>query len=195
MKRKMKPLFSAVRKWLFGDTLKAGFAPVVCPPGMQPTPCQQQQAGHTDAAAYSESSYYISATLPDSYDEAGYESTDLVWAEIGQVVKFPAYGSMQEINKISPIKGAIKKVKRTADYGGGDMQVVDLPQDAGQIIAKAASASSNHYSIKVVYADGETHYLDVIVAGWQKTEAASGEFMLRTAKVEVNKAPVEVAAA
>jgi len=59
---------------------------------------------------------------------------------------------------------------------------------------RAADASANHYSMKITYPDGEIHYLDVLVSGWQLSQAGSGEFMKRTATINVCKAPVVVAA-
>lgn len=184
MKRKtMKPLFSAVKRLLgvklFSYMQKTGL--VMC-------------AAHADADSFTDNRYYISATLPETYDQTGYESTDLMWSEITLVSEFPPYGAMADVNKFTPIRGAIKKVKRTADYGGGPMTYADLPSDAGQVIVLAASASQNHYSMKVVNTDGETHYLDVLVTSCQLSKAASGDFKVRTAGIEVNKAPVIVSA-
>jgi hypothetical protein len=152
-------------------------------------------AAHTGTATYTGTRYYISATLPDTYDAAGYQSTDIVWSEITKISDFPAYGSKRAVGKFNPINGAIDKYVGSPDYGSGNLMCADLPSDAGQVILKAAGDNPNvHYSIKVVATDGEIDFLDVIVAGWEKAQAKENTPQTRTCAIEVCKAPVNVAA-
>lgn len=149
---------------------------------------------HTSAATFTDTTYAISASLPATYDAAGYGATTITYTAIGKVDVFTAYGSKRSVNKFTPISGPIEKVKGTADYGDGDMSMADIPADAGQVILKAAEVSSNHYSIKVTYPDGEIHYLDVIVASWVLAGGKEGTPLIRTATLGICKAPVVVAA-
>ena len=149
---------------------------------------------HSSAASFTDTTYAISATLPATYDAAGYAATTITYTTIGKVESFPEFGSTREVNKFTPISGPIEYSKGVAEYGSGPMVVADVPADAGQVIVKAADASANHYSMKITYPDGEIHYLDVLVSGWQLAQAGSGEFMKRTATINVCKAPVVVAA-
>lgn len=151
-------------------------------------------AAHTSAASFTDTTYAISDDLPATYDAAGYAATTVVFTVIGKVESFPEFGATREVNKFTPIAGAIEYSKGVAEYGSGPMVVADVPADAGQVIVKAADASANHYSMKITYPDGEIHYLDVLVSGWVLTQATSGEFMKRTATINVCKAPVVVAA-
>ena len=151
-------------------------------------------AAHSAAASFTDTIYAISASLPATYDAAGYAATTITYTTIGKVESFPEMGSEREIKKFIPITGAIEYSKGVAEYGSGPMVVADVPADAGQVIVKAADASANHYSMKVTYPDGEVHYLDVLVSGWKLTQAQSGEFMKRTATLNFCKAPVIVAA-
>lgn len=150
---------------------------------------------HTGVASFTDTIYAISAALPATYDAAGYGATAMTYTTIGKVSSFMAYGSKRTVNKFNPVAGAIEKIKGQADYGDGDLVVGDIPADAGQMLLKAADASSSHYSIKITYPDGETHYLDVIVAGWMLSAAKEGDVMTRTATLGICKAPVVVAAA
>lgn len=152
-------------------------------------------AAHTAIASHSEATYAISAGLPATYDAAGYAATTITYTAIGKVESFPEFGREQSINEFTPIKGGVEYYKGVEKYGTGDMVVGDVPADAGQVIVKAASESSNHYSMKITYADGEVHYLDVLVASWKLTQAAEGNAMKRTAMLAVCRAPVIVAAA
>jgi hypothetical protein len=152
---------------------------------------------HVGAATYTGNIYSISATIPASYDSAGYgTSSGLVFSVIGEVSDFPAYGPKAAVGKFNPINGAIEKFKGAPDYGSGNLVCADVPGDAGQIILKAASASPNaHYSVKVTSPDGEIDYLDVIVAGWELSAQKENTPKTRTAAIEVCKAVVNVAAA
>ncbi len=149
---------------------------------------------HTAVASITDTVYAISATLPATYDAAGYGATTVVYTTIGSVSQFLPYGSKRAVNKFQPIAGAVQKIKGAPDYGDGDMQMADIPADAGQVILKAAEASANHYSLKITYSDGEVHYLDIIVSSWELSGGKEGEPLIRTAMVGVCKAPVVVAA-
>lgn len=152
-------------------------------------------AAHTAAASYTDTTYAISAGLPATYDAAGYGATTITYTAIGKVTGFPEIGATREVQKFTPISGPIEYSKGVAEFGSGPMTMGDIPADAGQVILKAADASANHYSMKITYPDGEIHYLDVLVSGWTLAAHASGEFMIRTATINVCKAPVVVAAA
>jgi len=151
-------------------------------------------AAHSDVASFTDAIYAISASLPATYDAAGYGATAMVYTTIDKVESFIPYGAKRPINKFTPVRGAVTKYKGAPDYGEGDMVVGDMPLDAGQVILKAADASPNHYSMKITYPDGEVHYLDVIVASWELSGSGEGKAMTRTAMIGVCRAPVIVAA-
>lgn len=146
----------------------------------------------TSVASLTDAVYAISATLPATYDAAGYGSTTITYTTIGKVENASAHGSSRTINEFKPITGAVEKSKGAPDYGNMDLTFGDVPGDAGQIIVKAAEASANHYSVKVTYSDTEVHYLDVLVAGFEYSGGGEGAFRTITAPMVVNLAPVVV---
>lgn len=149
---------------------------------------------HSSTETMTGTTYAISATLPATYDAAGYGLTSIVYTVIGSVIEFSPYGSKRDVQKVKPINGPVEKIKGQADYGDGDMVCSYLPLDPGQIILKAAEASANHYSLKITYPDGEIHYLDIIVAGFSYPQAKEAAPFLLTCPIGVCKAPVVVAA-
>lgn len=151
-------------------------------------------AAHTTPSQLTDTTYAICATLPATYDAAGYGATSLTYTEIGSVESFGAYGAKRPVNKFQPIRGAVSKAKGAPDYGDIEMMFAYIVGDAGQVIVKAADASSNHYSIKVTYPDGEVHYLDVLVCGFEYSAAKEGEFAKVATTLAVCRAPVVVAA-
>jgi hypothetical protein len=151
-------------------------------------------AAHTAVASHTDAIYSVSAGLPGTYDASGYGATTIAWTVVGKVSDFLPYGSRRSINEFVPIAGAVEYTKGAPRYGQGDMLMGDVPADAGQVILKAAEASANHYSLKIVYPDSETHYLDIIVAAWTLSGGHEGAPMVRTATLGICKAPVVVAA-
>lgn len=149
---------------------------------------------HTSVASMTDTIFAISAGLPATYDAAGYAATTITYTAIGKVSEFPMYGSKRPVNKFTPISGAVEKTKGSPDYGSGDLKMGDIPADPGQVILKAADASPNHYSLKITYPDGEIHYLDVLVSSWQLSGGKEGDPVVRTATLDLCKAPVVVAA-
>lgn len=149
---------------------------------------------HTAVASHTDTTYAVSASLPATYDAAGYAATTITYTAIGKVSDFLPYGSKRSVNEFVPISGAVEYTKGAPRYGQGSLIMGDIPADAGQVILKAAEASANHYSLKITYPDGEVHYLDIMVAGWELSGGKEGAPMLRTATVAVCKAPVVVAA-
>lgn len=152
-------------------------------------------AAHTAVASFTDTTYAISATLPATYDAAGYGATGITYTAIGKVQSFLPFGSKRAVNEFRPVSGAIEFIKGAPNYGAGDMVMADVPADAGQVILKAAEAADEHYSMKITYPDGEIHYLDVLCSGWVLSQSAEGAAMIRTATLNICKAPVVVAAA
>jgi hypothetical protein len=151
-------------------------------------------AAHTAVESFTGTTYAISATLPATYDAAGYGATTITYTAIGKVQDFPVYGAKRNVNEFVPISGSVEYTKGSPRYGNGDLICGDVPADAGQVILKAAEASSNHYSLKITYPDGEVHYLDVIVASWTLSGGKEGAPLLRTANLAICREPVIVAA-
>ncbi len=143
---------------------------------------------------------YISATLPDTYDAAGYQSTDLVWTEIAEVETYGNHGGTKTITPFIPVKtGTVAKVGGSTDFGTMSMMLGNLASDAGQILLRAAFAARNtHYSIKIVYDDGsattdETHFLDVLVAKFENQDGDANAVRKIACDLALCREPVIVA--
>ncbi len=153
-------------------------------------------SAHTDVVTLSGATLSISATLPPTYDAAGYDSTDVLFTEVGQVEDHGAHGVKAAISKFTPVATAVvAKVKGSKDYGTKSIKLGNVAGDAGQIIMKAASESNNHYSIKIAYPDGEKHFLDVLVSEYSYTDGTVDSVRTIAAMLEVCRQPVIVAAA
>ena len=148
----------------------------------------------TSVEAITGSTYAICATLPATYDAAGYGLTSLIYTPIGSIESVTNYGSKRAVTTFIPINGAVQKVKGAPDYGVMTMMYGDVPLDAGQILVKAAELSPNHYSIKITYPDGEIHYLDVLNSAYEYEGAKAGDVKKVMATLNICMPPVLIAA-
>lgn len=135
----------------------------------------------------------ITATLPDTFDQAGYESTDLVWTPIGEVENYGNHGMRANIIEFTPVDTAVvTKVKGSKNYGTMALMLGHLPANAGQVILAAAAESNAHYSVRIVYDDGEIHYLDVLVAAHENQDGTVDDVQRLAVDLAICKQPVRV---
>lgn len=151
---------------------------------------------HTTVVTNAGTTLAISAALPATYDAAGYAATGMTYTAVGEVEDHGSHGVTANIAKFTPVDtSVVAKVKGSKDYGSKTMKIGNIAGNAGQVIMKAASESNAHYSVKITYADGETHYLDVLVSKYEYTDGTVDNTRTISCTLEVCRAPVIVAAA
>lgn len=138
----------------------------------------------------------ISASLPATYDEAGYSSTDVIFTSIGEIENHGPHGVTRQIITFTPVDtGVIAKMSGSKDYGNMDLTIGNLgTSNAGQQILKAASESNLHYSVRLTYPDGEVHYIDVIVYKFEYSGGGANDVDKVMCGFALSRAPVVVAA-
>lgn len=144
---------------------------------------------------------YVSANRPDTFDQAGYESTDIVWTLVGQIENFGNHGMTAQILTFTAVEDAvIQKLKGSKDYGTMSMMLANIPSDAGQVILAAAGESQNRYSARIDYplGDGEAtkekHYIDALVATREHQDGDANAIRKLAVALAICKKPIEVAA-
>jgi hypothetical protein len=125
---------------------------------------------------------YISATTPATMDEAGYESSDVVWSRIGEITDGGEHGKEYALVTHMPIDTrGVKKFKGSFNAGSKTLQLAQDADDPGQVILLAALDSDNDYSFKVLYQGGDADYFQAKVMSYRK--AANGVDSIRSATV------------
>ena len=153
-------------------------------------------AGRTVVGTISGATLAISASLPATYDAAGYGATTITYTAIGEIENFGNHGVTAAITEFTPVSTAVvAKMKGSKNYGTMSLAIGSIPTNAGQVIVLAASVSNNHYSCKLTYPDGEIHYLDVLVAKHEYQDGAVNDAMKLAVDLAICRAPVIVAAA
>lgn len=152
-------------------------------------------AARTVVGTLSGATLAISASLPATYDAAGYGATTITYTAIGQIENFGNHGVTATIVEFTPIDTAVvAKMKGSKNYGTMSLMLGSIPTNAGQVIVLAASESNNHYSGKLTYPDGEIHYIDVLVAKHEFQGGSVNDPMKLAVDLAICRAPVIVAA-
>lgn len=137
----------------------------------------------------------LSASLPATYDAAGYGATGMVYTAIGNIEQFGAHGVTANVMKFTPVDTAVvSKVKGSKDYGNATYTLGNVPSDAGQTLLNTASESNNRYSAKLTYPSGEIHYLDVLVTKFEYADGTVDTVQKVAVMLEICRKPVVVAA-
>jgi hypothetical protein len=152
--------------------------------------------GRTSVISISGAILAISATLPATYNAAGYAATAMVYTEIGEVENYGNHGVTAAITEFTPIDtGITTKIKGAKNYGTMALTIGSIPSNAGQVILEAAAESNAHYSAKLQYPDGEIHYLDVLIAKKEYQDGSVNDISRIAVDLAICKKPVVVAAA
>lgn len=138
----------------------------------------------------------ISASLPATYDAAGYAASGVAMAPVGNIENYGNHGVTANITPFTPIDTAtVTKVKGSKDYGTMSLMIGNVTAgDAGQIILLAASESNNHYSVEIDYPDGEIHYLDVLVSKFEYQDGSVNDVRKVAVDLAICRKPVVVSA-
>ena len=150
---------------------------------------------HTSVVTNAGTTLAISAALPATYDAAGYAATGMTYTAVGEVEDHGSHGVTANISKFTPVDtSVVTKLKGSKDYGSKTVKLGNIAGNAGQAIVKTASESTAHYSVKITYADGEIHYLDVLVSKFEYTDGTVDNPRTIACSFEICRAPVIVAA-
>jgi len=136
----------------------------------------------------------ISATIPATYDAAGYGATTITYTAIGEVETFGNHGVTAAVTEFTPIDtSVVAKVKGSKNYGTMSTMLGYIPGNAGQVLLKAASESNAHYSLKITYQDTSIHYLDVLVSKYENQDGTVNDVQKLSVDFAICRAPVIVA--
>ena len=142
----------------------------------------------------------LSASLPATYDAAGYGATGVTFTAVGQVEDFGEHGGEAQVSTFTGVGDkTVQKFKGSVNYGALNLVLGCMPSDAGQDLIEAAFAGDSRYSAKIAYpartgeSTGEIHYLDVLVTKrvWQDGSVDNVRKLATT--LEICRAPVVVA--
>lgn len=126
----------------------------------------------------------ICASQPSTYNQAGYEA--LTWTSVGEVTNIGEFGRVYQLLTHQAIntRTTVKK-KGTYDEGQLALQLGLDTDDAGQIMAKAAAASDNDYSIRVTTQNGDDYYMQVQVMTFKSVVGGPNQITAATIDMQI----------
>lgn len=152
-------------------------------------------AAPTVVQALSGATLAISASIPATYDAAGYGASSMVYTEIGEIENHGTHGMSATITEFTPVDTAtVTKVKGSKNYGNKTLTLGSVPSQAGQVLLDEAAESNNHYSLKMTYPSGAIHYMDVLIAKAEYINGAVNDVTKRSFDAAVCRKPVVVPA-
>lgn len=108
----------------------------------------------------------ISASQPATYDATGYNA--LAMTLIGEVTDLGEFGRAYNLIKHNPLgTRSTVKLKGSYDEGSIAMKLGLDTDDAGQILAKAASLSDNDYSLLITTQNLDKYYFQAKVMSFK----------------------------
>lgn len=123
----------------------------------------------------------ISANIPATFNQAGYENSNVIFTAIGEITDGGAHGrKYNEITHLPLASRGVQKFKGSFNEGNKTLQLGLDSDDAGQIIAKQALDSDNNYSFKVAYPGGDIDYFQAKVMSYEKGTANSDSIVTAT---------------
>jgi hypothetical protein len=126
----------------------------------------------------------ISATLPATFDEAGYDAlSDL--SPLGEVTDWNPGGKTYVITTSNPInKRGTDKYKGTYNNNADTFSLNRDDDDAGQLKAIAALNSDADVTFQVVYQDGTHDFFTGKVASYNTVAGGADAMVQRSLQVE-----------
>lgn len=117
----------------------------------------------------------VSTGVPATFDVAGYGA--LTYTEVTGVATVPEIGPSAAVVSQADLKdGVVLKGHGEIDFGGGTIQMRDLPDDTGQGMLNTAQSTQAIISVKVVRSTGLIEYFRAIVMSYRRSEASTGNF-------------------
>jgi hypothetical protein len=138
---------------------------------------------NTSVATGVGSTFSAVATVPGTYDVAGYAA--LTWVPVGEVTDIPEFGQQRGSVAFTSLNGHIQKFAGNVDMGKLTLAFGLNTDDAGQIVLKTAVASSEAISIKVTTQNGDAYYFRAIVLSFKVNVGASDKITSGTCELDI----------
>lgn len=133
----------------------------------------------------------ISAAAPATYNVAGYEA--LTYSNIGEVTDLGEFGREYNLITHNPIDTrATKKLKGSYNEGQISLTVALDTADAGQNLAKTASASDADYSLVVTMQNGAKYYFPAKVMSFKIGVGSVDNVVSATISLEITSSSTGV---
>lgn len=140
----------------------------------------------TDVITFANSVIAISAGVPATYDESGFDA--LTFTDIGEVINVGSRGRTYTDVAYKSLKerGTLHR-KGSYDEPETPIEIGQDRDDAGQVIIKTASDSDDLFAFRITYSNGEKDYFQGLVFSYVTNGGGSDDMRLATANVRIDR--------
>ncbi len=130
------------------------------------------------------STFKLSAGVPATFNVAGYAA--LSYTTVGEITDFGEFGREYSLVTHNPVsnRGTVK-FKGSFNEGQMSLQLGLDTDDAGQLLAKAASLSDNNYAVLVTTQNGDKYYFQCQVMSFKVGVGDVNKITSATIMVEI----------
>ena len=132
----------------------------------------------------------ISASIPATFDAAGYAAIAGTFTKIGEVVNLGEFAREFALVTHNPIdnRGTVKK-KGSFNEGQLPLQMGYDSADAGQTLLQAAVNSDNNYSYLVTLQNGKKFYFQALPLSFKIGAGSVDQITAATCSIEITTGP------
>lgn len=140
--------------------------------------------------------YSVSAALPATYDEAGFDA--LTFTVVAEVISIPSVGPVfEQVDHKALDRRNVVKRKGSVDYGSTDLGLGWSPTDAGQVLLIAGADGANVdsvYSHKIAYPTGDVKYFTSQIFSYTTEVADTDSIIGSTVSISLDNTIIDKAA-
>lgn len=127
----------------------------------------------------------ISATLPATYNEAGYGA--LTGVTVGEVTNIGEFGKEWALVTHEPLADrGVKKAKGNFNNGTLNPTVALDPEDAGQVLMQAAHESDDAVALCVRLKDGTEYWFTGLVMNFRPNVGSANDVVSAACTIEID---------
>lgn len=129
----------------------------------------------------------ISATLPPTYDSAGFTDVSVTWTDVGEITDLGEFGREYNLVTHNPLKDR-RTVKRKGSFNDGSvtLQMARDVTDAGQVLLRTAMDDDNSYSCRVTFQDATVVYFTAQIMSYRSTIGSVDQITMATVVLEID---------
>jgi len=131
----------------------------------------------------------ISATLPATYNEAGYAA--LTYVNVGEITNIGEFGKEFALVSHNPLATrGTKKSKGSFNNGSLGPALALDESDAGQVLMRAAVDLDNPYAFLITADNGDKYYMEGLVMTFKPNFGGVDDIITASTTIEINHNPI-----
>jgi len=135
----------------------------------------------------------VSATLPATFNEAGYTAEAMTYLDVGEITDMGEFGKEFALVTHNPL-GERGTIKRKGSFNNGSLQLqLGLDNDdTGQAALQTALDSDDSIAVEIVLQDGTAYYFTAQVMSFNIQVGSVDQITTASVMLEIDREIIEV---